>query len=154
MRALLQRMSQDCPLTMAASLQLLEENEVPGTQPMWCICGCCRPIPDKPRMEFCCGQTECVTKNTSHIHLTRPDIVEVAGLLCYADTFHEEPKRGPNLFRNQAYHFFILWQHGKLGKGNRRCPPACVVSRTRMAYPNPPGVPYTGYQSFDEDEFD
>lgn len=52
----------------------------------------------------------------------------------------EEPDYSMNSFRKAAYRQFILWRHGKLGKGNRRVCPACVVRVVRFAYPAPDGV--------------
>lgn len=40
-----------------------------------------------------------------------------------------------NSYRKAAYRQYILWKYGKLGKGNRRVCPSCVVRLVRQTYP-------------------
>ena len=43
----------------------------------------------------------------------------------------EEPDYASNSFRKAAYRQYILWRFGKLGRGNRKVYPACVVKVIR-----------------------
>ena len=121
--------------------------------PTFCLCGQCTVL-DKDVMNVCCNHTVCITSQpTFHDLCLNPSVLEVAGVLNYCDQFHDEPVVQNSKIRNQAYRFFILWQFGKLGRGNRRCPPSCVVSRIRWKFPDSDGL-YTGYESVEELDID
>jgi len=49
-------------------------------------------------------------------------------------------------FRKAGYSQYALLTNGKLGRGNRRVLPACVVRIIRQAYPAPDGR-YMGYRN-------
>lgn len=115
----------------------------------WCICGRCRPMEDR-RMNVCCGNPVCVTTQLTFRNIClRADVLEVANILNWAFQFNDEPSFQPNIFRNQAYRNFVLWQWGKLGPGNRRVVPSCVVVVIRGRFPSPNGQ-YSGYHSSEE----
>jgi hypothetical protein len=59
------------------------------------------------------------------------------------------PDYTPKSWRNQSYRFYTLWQHAKLGRHNRRCPPSCVVAAIRKQFPKEEGE-YAGYASVEE----
>ena len=117
----------------------------------FCICHRCAPMM-RQKMEICCGQTPCITETHTFSDLClKHTVVEIAGILNYAEHFFDLPDLSPSKFRNQSYRFFILWQYGKLGQHNRKCPPSCVVLAIRKQFPSDDGT-YLGYRSFDEDE--
>ena len=51
--------------------------------------------------------------------------------------------------RNAAYRQFILWQYGKLGQGNRRVAPSCLVVKIQSDYPSENGL----YMGFHQSQF-
>lgn len=51
----------------------------------------------------------------------------------------------PESFHTAAYRQYILWVYKKLGRGNRRMCPSCVVMAIREWYPSPTGM-YMGYK--------
>ena len=121
-----------------------------GPTPKYCVCGQC-VIMEKDVMNFCCGQSICLSTTSTFSDLTKASVIEVAGITNYCDAFHQVSDYTPNLFRNSAYRFIILWQCDRLGKGKRVCPPSCCVARIRFLYPSPDNN-YTGYESFEEIE--
>ena len=50
-----------------------------------------------------------------------------------------------NTYRKAAYRQYILWKYGKLGKGNRRARPSCVIRLVSQTYPAPDGE-YMGFR--------
>ena len=50
-----------------------------------------------------------------------------------------------NSYRKAAYRQYILWKYGKLGKGNQRVCPSCVVRLVRQTYPSSDGE-YVGFR--------
>ena len=135
-------------------MSIVRQAECPTHTPApYCICGMCAPM-ETPRMDLCCGLTPCITtKQTFYDLCLKPNVIEIAGILNYAEHFFDLPDFSASKFRNQSYRFYTLWQHGKLGKGNRKCPPSCVVLAVRRQFPAPDGH-YRGYESVDEDGAD
>lgn len=52
-----------------------------------------------------------------------------------ADVLVLDNVRNNENFHHAAYRQFVLWQHGHLGKGNRRVVPSCCVTAIRARYP-------------------
>ena len=50
-----------------------------------------------------------------------------------------------NATRKAAYHQLTMWKYGRLGRGNRKPNPVCIVRMIREAYPSPTNE-YMGYK--------
>ena len=110
----------------------------------WCVCGLCRRMPDG-RENVCCRKRTCVTSYVilSNICLHREVLVLAIRATC--DIRADVPDYSTNSYRKAAYRQYVLWKYGKLGSGNRRVVPSCVVLAIRRAYPAPDGV-YLGFR--------
>lgn len=117
----------------------------PGEQPPWCQCHICRPM-ETEQENVCCKKRTCITSYTSfsNICLDR-DILEVC-IKARCDIRADEFNFTMESFRKAAYRQYALWTYGKLGRGNRRVIPACVVRMIRQSYPAPDGR-YMGFRS-------
>lgn len=119
----------------------------PGEQvPEWCICGRCRPM-DTPTENVCCRDIRCIT-TFDHFHLlclNHPVLTVAIHNRC--DIYADPVDYSPASYRKAAYRQFILWQHGYLGKGNRRVIPSCCVWCIRNWYPAIDGV-YMGFKEY------
>ena len=61
------------------------------------------------------------------------------------DLLGRRERQDPNrVLRHTAYRQFVLWQHGRLVRGDRRVLPSCAVRKIREAFPDPNNH-YTGY---------
>ena len=65
---------------------------------------------------------------------------------------HIEENGGSESLTNKNIRFFYYRKvteelYGYLGAHNRRRLPDCVVDGVRELFPNPPGIPYTGYSN-------
>lgn len=111
-----------------------QEPDPPENTPQWCRCGVCRPMPDEQE-NLCCKRVTCLTSYRvfSNICLDR-DILEVC-IKARSDIQAEEFNFSMESFRKAAYRQFALWRYGKLGRGNRRVIPSCVVLKIRDTYP-------------------
>lgn len=97
-------------------------------QPEWCICGVCRSM-TTPEENKCCRKRVCVGsyKLFQNICIDRE-------VLTRCDIRVEEPDYPSDSFRKAAHRQYILWRFGKLGRGNRKVYPACVVRVIREAH--------------------
>ena len=117
-------------------------NEV--VRPDWCICSVCREMGNEEETK-CCGKRTCVTSYElfRNLCIDREVLRLAIGGRCNIRA--EEPDFSMNSFRKAAYRQYILWRYGKLGKGNRRLCPSCVVVVVRSVYPSADGV-YMGFR--------
>lgn len=127
------------------------DNEPPEPQtqeenPEWCVCTVCRVMPLEIE-NLCCKKRTCVTSFRMYENICLDREVLTLAIRARFDIMAEEPDYSSNSFRKAAYRQYCLWKYGKLGKGNRRVLPSCVVNTIRRYYPAPDGV-YMGYRRF------
>jgi len=112
--------------------------------PEWCDCSVCRPMP-LDMENVCCRKRTCVTSYAMYQNICLDREVLMLAIRARFDILAEEPDYSTNSFRKAAYRQYCLWKYGKLGKGNRRVLPSCVVLTIRRFYPAPDGI-YMGYR--------
>ena len=104
----------------------------------WCICGKCQPM-DNPIENVCCRQRCCVTTPTYFETGVLDTTVLSITIVNRSEIFVDDPEYTPASYRKAAYRQWILWQHGYLGRSNRRIVPSCMVWAVRNRYPAPDG---------------
>ena len=134
-------------------LQTLIQEPQPGPErppgediPNWCKCRRCLPM-DTPEENVCCMDTWCIT-TFDHFHLlclNHPVLTVAIHKRC--DICVDPVDYTPASYRKAAYRQFILWQHGYLGRGNRRVIPSSVVWCIRNCCPAMDGV-YMGFKEY------
>ena len=117
---------------------------VPDGKPTWCVCGVCRVMPTEEENK-CCGKICCVTSFVTFQNTcTDRDILLIA-IRARCDIRVEDPDYSTNSYRKAAYRQYILWRYKKLGRGNRRVCPSCVVLTIRHIFPADDGN-YMGFR--------
>ena len=126
-----------------------QEPEPPNNlkQPVWCKCGLCVIIPNL-------GREQMLHTNSLAMFEYKPTFYSTCfGWQCVGfgnalqgaeDMLAMLHPRNNDNFRHTAHRQFVLWQHGRLGQGNRRVVPSCCVIAIRKRYPSPNGI-YVGY---------
>ena len=106
----------------------------------WCICGKCRSMPlEKER---------CITTMDFFESAVLDMNVLSISIVNRSDMYAEDPEYNPSSYCKAAYRQWILWNHGYLGKANRRVVPSCVIWAVRDRYPAPPGTSYLGFKEY------
>lgn len=111
--------------------------------PPWCICAKCRLMPTEVE-NVCCRIRPCVTSTQNFSDGVTNGTVLVAAMQASRDNFPRNIPRSNDSYRHYAYKQFTYIHHGRLGAGNRRVVPSCVVLRVRRGYPAPNNV-YKGF---------
>ena len=123
--------------------------EQPGdnqNSPDWCKCGLCVPMPTQAENKCCTRSVRpCVTTTPLFYQIVLDGNILDVAMRYREDMLAMEHPRNNENFRHTAYRQFVLWQHGRLGQGNRRVIPSCCVKAIRNRYPSPNGV-YVGFR--------
>ena len=120
---------------------LQQDNQLP-----WCKCGKCRPMP-LPIENLCCKQRTCITTVDTFESIVLDSNILAVAIVSRSDTYADVPDYSPQSYRKAAYRQWIMWQHGYLGRTNRKVIPSCVVWKVRSRYPAPDGV-YLGFKEY------
>ncbi|XP_071792702.1 P2X purinoceptor 7-like [Asterias amurensis] len=119
--------------------------------PSWCVCTHCREMPTQQE-KLCCQQrpNRCISNLAIMRHLVLDNhLLELArlhrnDLLGQNDLPPGEHDIYNRRLRHSAYRQYVLWQHGRLGAGNRVTIPSCCVWKIRDSFPDSFGA-YTGF---------
>ena len=113
--------------------------------PDWCNCGLCRVMPTQEENKCCCNtRMPCISIAPLFQQLVLDGNVLDLAMRYREDVLAIDHPRNNGNFRHTAYRQYVLWQHGRLGQGNRRVVPSCCVLAIRTRYPSPNGI-YTGF---------
>ena len=93
----------------------------------------------------CCGvRQDCITQGPQFpVYCLDKGALHIANWICN-DIFEDVEVVNNDNLRHSAYRNFIMWQLGRLGRGNRMVLPSCVVLSIRRQYPDFHKV-YTGF---------
>ena len=128
------------------SLSCLWSMEDANSTPPWCKCGLCREM-ENPVERICCIRRPWVTlSGVFHVTVLNRSVLTVC-ILDRSDLFADAPIYTPASYRKAAYRQFILYEHGYLGRGNRKVVPSCVVWKVHVTCPAPGGI-YLGYKEY------
>ena len=112
----------------------------------WCICGCCRHMPLEVE-KVCCRQRAHVAREEFFQSAVLDMSVLSIAIVNRSEVFADDPEYTPSSYQKAAYCQWILWQHGSLGRANRRVVPSCVVWTVRDRYPSPDSL-YLGFKEY------
>ena len=131
---------------LAGGDQQPEPSQGPDNSPDWCKCGFCIVMPTQEENKCCTNVVRpCISQtNLFRLLVLDGNVLEIA-MRYREDVLVLDNVRNNENFRHAAYRQYVLWQHGRLGRGNRRVVPSCCVVAIRARYPSPNGI-YTGYR--------
>ncbi len=127
--------------------QQLDPSQDPDNDsPEWCKCDHCTVMPTQEENK-CCTATRrpCISRTNLFRQLELDGNVLEIAMRYREDVLVLNNVRNNQNFQHAAYWQYVLWQHGQLGRGNRRVVPSCCVLAIRNRYPSPNGI-YTGYR--------
>lgn len=108
------------------------------------VCNVCVDMASEEENK-CCGKRSCVTSYEMFRNVVSDREVLNIAIRARCDIRAEVADFEMNSYRKAAYRQYILWKYGKLGKGNWRVCPSCVVRLVRQTHPAPDGE-YMGFR--------
>ena len=114
--------------------------------PDWCKCGKCRQM-DNPVERVCCRNSPCATTSDLFYDICLNRHVLSVDIINRSDFFGEDPEFTPANYRKVAYRHYIMYQHGYLGRANRKVIPSCIVWKVRDNFPAPDNN-YLGFKEY------
>ena len=132
-----------------AKAVLDSQTPFPDTGPQaipWCICGKCRDMHNTIE-NVCCRSRPSITTSASFDTIVLDMHVLAVCIVSRSEDFAEEARYTPESYRKAAYRQFVMWQHGYLGRSNRKVLPSCVVWSVRDHYPAPDNR-YPGFKEY------
>ncbi|XP_070540792.1 P2X purinoceptor 7-like [Ptychodera flava] len=112
--------------------------------PNWCRCQRCRPMPT-PREMICCGHRSCITMTPNCRLVCGTGEVLRTAIASRSYDFVCTPTYDNRSMRHAGYRQYVMWEYGRLGRGNRVVCPSCVVWMIRDKFPSGDGS-YTGFR--------
>ena len=92
-----------------------------------------------------CGKRTCALSYHMFAHcIINRNVLELA-IKYHCDTRAEDFDFSTNAMKKAAYRQFTTWKYGRLGRGNRKHNPACILRMIREAHPSPTNE-YIGYK--------
>lgn len=113
-------------------LPLIEVTQQPDPDPEelhWSMCGHCRDMATDIKKVGCRQAPEHWISNMAYYKLDEGVLRLARGAWndIFAINDHQEPGEEQRQYRHSAYRQFVLWQHGRLGIGNRVVIPSCCI---------------------------
>lgn len=133
-------------LTLPDRLPTIDRPRQPALPvPDWCKCGHCRLMTSEIE-NVCCTKKNCITLTRRFCKLClHPNILQLQRMLVRSNITNDHFDKSTQKIRKAAYRRFILNEYGRLGRGNRKVIPSCVVWKVRSWYPSKTGV-YMGFR--------
>ena len=130
---------------------LLNPDPSPPDQPQdlaipWCVCSKCHIMPTDVENK-CCKQRRCVTLDPAFDNLVLNREALAIAIIHRSDFYVGPATDSPESFRKAAYRQYIIWRFRRLGRGNRKVVPSCIVCAVRCKYPSPDGN-YLGFREY------
>ena len=129
----------------AAKNEIRQPSNGPDGSPEWCKCAHCQEM-ETIIENKCCGFKKCVTTYRLFGKCCFDKDCLMLSIKAWVDMRADEHNLESNNYGKAEYQQFTLWKYGRLGKGNRRVLPSCVVWAVRREYHSRDGV-YMGYKA-------